>query len=55
MKTFNKPYLKVVNLDARDAFNTTCVLECSCDIEICSCDSECDCVGDCIIIVDPSK
>lgn len=55
MKTFNKPYLKVVNLDLRENVSTACVLECSCDIESCTCNQVCGCDDDCIVIVQPSK
>ncbi len=49
VKAFNKPYLKVVNLEQNASVSTTCVIECRCDIDICGC------VGDCTIIIDPSK
>lgn len=54
MKEFNKPYLKVVNLEQRESISTTCVLECSCDIDTCTCNMVCGCVGDCTIIIAPS-
>ena len=55
MKTFNKPYLKVVNLDQRESVSTTCVMECSCNIDTCTCNTVCDCVNVCTIQVEPSN
>ena len=55
MKSFSKPYLMVVNLDQKASVQTTCVLECSCDIDTCTCNMVCDCVGNCQIVIDPSK
>ena len=49
MKTFNKPYLEVINLDQRESVSTTCVMECTCNIDTC------ECVGDCTIQLDQSN
>ncbi len=55
MKKFNKPYLQVVSLDMNESINTTCVIECKCDIDTCTCNMVCGCVGDCTIVINPSK
>lgn len=51
MKTFNKPYLKVINLEQKESVSTddACVLFCRCDIDSCTCNQVCDCVGVCTI------
>ena len=55
MKTFNKPYLNITNLDEQESVSTTCVVECTCDIDTCTCNMVCGCVGDCTIVIQPSK
>lgn len=50
MKTFNKPYIEVINLDQRESVSTgDCVLECTCNLDTC------ECVGDCALYIDTSK
>ena len=54
MKKFDRPYLKVINLDDHDAVGTACVIECHCNTVSCTCNDVCGCVGDCEIYVSPS-
>ena len=54
MKKFNKPYLEVINLNSKDSIKSTCVIECTCDIEACTCEVVCGCDDDCVVFIDPS-
>ena len=54
MKKFNTPYLQVVYLDSKDSIKAACILECECDTVSCTCDTVCECVGDCLIQIAPS-
>ena len=50
-KKFHNPYIEIVRLDTGESIQGSCYLQCDCDI-VCT---ECDCVGDCIIIQAPSN
>ena len=55
MKTFTKPYLKVINLEQKELSTEGCIFHCTCNIVSCTCDSVCDCVDDCVIDQVPSN
>ena len=44
-KFFHQPYIEIVRIESSESIQGTCVLECTCDIDACSC------VGNCIINV----
>lgn len=55
MKTFNKPYLNVINLGQKEDVTTGCVVDCKCDIDTCTCNMVCECVGNCVIVIPTSN